>query len=527
MFHPQRKPISPSQSFLKKKTNESYFSQSKGRNTPSPASEKNASNHFHSKGRGSPLPVLKMNTSHLPQKSPSPRTPTINSPVPDKKLSPRVDTKKLTPSVVSELEPCPRLGRTFSSSSFTSKQRQGFLPSSKGTQRQPVAAGAANNKKIEIPETKKPSANIKKIVIPAKSLPISPKVHQIDLNQELRERLVKLEELIYNLTQPNIQNKNITLPVAPVEIEYKNIAQQQNGEDFIRAAASGDLDKVEAFLKIGVNINAVDNQGNTAIFHSIFNNHTVVTLSLLRKHPDFDIRNKEGKTILHKACEENNLDLVKKILDIFPTDDCEAKTLLSALEMKTTKEIKRKIANKILFQAAKQNNLVLAEKALANGAGVMAQDGHRKTALEKACYFKSMEVITILLRHISLRDEKNQQTPFDINSDEDIEKKVTSCAAAVIQQHYRRFFYLSEKTLRKKYVPVIHDFTEQAKDDNVIKLAGFFKKKQFFPAAIMMQRHKEEMQNLYLSSSFSASTSLSVKSENQEEQKTTLKLSRS
>jgi len=231
-----------------------------------------------------------------------------------------------------------------------------------------------------------------------------------------------------------------------------------------------------------------------------------VTYFLKSNNANLEIKNKQGKTILQKACELNNIEKVKCILDLFPKDNG-VDFLFSALEMKkNSKDIAQLIANKILFIAAKQNNVPLVAKALENGADVNAKDEHEETALHKACYFKYMPMVKCLLRNksdISLQD-KNGQTPFEVTSDHAIKEQITkyaatrtdsvikTAAANMIQKNYR-FFYSEKYSLKERSSPIIKWLINQERFDDVNDLMRLFKERKVFSLRLKLHYHAAEM----------------------------------
>ena len=63
--------------------------------------------------------------------------------------------------------------------------------------------------------------------------------------------------------------------------EYHNLAISRNAL-FINAAKAGKLWKVKLFLSMGVNVNAVDGEGKTALMYAAKNGHTEVVKRLLK-----------------------------------------------------------------------------------------------------------------------------------------------------------------------------------------------------------------------------------------------------
>lgn len=80
------------------------------------------------------------------------------------------------------------------------------------------------------------------------------------------------------------------------------VVQMQPGpaeeEAFRQAAYGGELEKVKALLKQGVECNAIDEEGHTALMFAAFNGHSEVVRSLLEAGAAVDQRDKMDRTPL-------------------------------------------------------------------------------------------------------------------------------------------------------------------------------------------------------------------------------------
>ncbi|MBQ1960542.1 MAG: ankyrin repeat domain-containing protein, partial [Akkermansia sp.] len=68
------------------------------------------------------------------------------------------------------------------------------------------------------------------------------------------------------------------------------------------------LQAVDALIKAGANVNAQDEDGNTALMDAADEGHTAVVLRLIQAGADVNARDDEGETALRKAIEERHAD---------------------------------------------------------------------------------------------------------------------------------------------------------------------------------------------------------------------------
>lgn len=84
---------------------------------------------------------------------------------------------------------------------------------------------------------------------------------------------------------------------------------------FIQAANDGDLPAVQTFLSQGADVNAMDDNGKTALIAAAFKNHTEVVNFLLENGADVNAKNNSGKTALIVAAFKGYTDVVKLLLE--------------------------------------------------------------------------------------------------------------------------------------------------------------------------------------------------------------------
>ncbi|MBV8803245.1 MAG: ankyrin repeat domain-containing protein, partial [Gammaproteobacteria bacterium] len=351
-------------------------------------------------------------------------------------------------------------------------------------------------------------------------------------NESLKEKLRHLEEnqktSEKQLLELKGKQKEYDLVLSKISVDSAEIKSPQFKTEqdilntlFSRALAKKNFKKAINYLEDGADVNVVDAEGETPIFHSILHNQLAVTYFLKQHNANLEIKNKQGKTILHTVCELNDIEKVKCILDIFPKDNG-VDGLLSVLEMKTiSPEVSQLIANEVLFIAAKQNNVPLAAKALMKGADVNARDEkdeYEETALHKASYYKNLSMVKCLLRNKSDPTLKNKHgyTPLQVTNDVMIREQIArytttkteieikSAAATVIQKHYRLFntpkklfremsFLKEISFLRERSFPIIKGLMKQQRFDEVNELIELFSNPHVFRLRLKLDYYTAEM----------------------------------
>lgn len=91
-------------------------------------------------------------------------------------------------------------------------------------------------------------------------------------------------------------------------------------ESFLNEAGAGNKERIELFLKAGMDINAKDNDGHTALMRALaYDNFEMVKL-LIEKGADINARDNDGYTVLMLASSKKDIELsrflIKKGADV-------------------------------------------------------------------------------------------------------------------------------------------------------------------------------------------------------------------
>ena len=97
---------------------------------------------------------------------------------------------------------------------------------------------------------------------------------------------------------------------------WRSTSQSPETDALFRAVRAGSPDTVKALLSSpNVNVNAVDENGNTPLIEAARFGHDKVVTALLIAHADASIKNKEGKTALMLAAEGRHDETVKVLTE--------------------------------------------------------------------------------------------------------------------------------------------------------------------------------------------------------------------
>ena len=86
-------------------------------------------------------------------------------------------------------------------------------------------------------------------------------------------------------------------------------------EIFVRSARKGDMTAVNLFLAAGMDSNATDKEGNTALMYEVPKGHTPILDVLLKARADVNKKNRGGRTALSWAASAGKTDSLRILLD--------------------------------------------------------------------------------------------------------------------------------------------------------------------------------------------------------------------
>jgi ankyrin repeat protein len=100
-----------------------------------------------------------------------------------------------------------------------------------------------------------------------------------------------------------------------VSADPDKVSSAAGEEEMRQAALEGDEERVQKSLDAGINVNAMDQEGRTALMFAAFNGHTDIVLNLVQKGAVVDRRDLRGRTALLYASTGPFPETVKALLD--------------------------------------------------------------------------------------------------------------------------------------------------------------------------------------------------------------------
>ena len=181
------------------------------------------------------------------------------------------------------------------------------------------------------------------------------------------------------------------------------------------AAAKGRIDVVKLLIQYGAKIDCPDANQETPLFHSCRENHHGVAWYLLSQAgADMHTVNRQGWTPLHVACYNQNLRIVKMLLQFGASIDKESTSVINPLHLACQVNTRANVLNRLfqncakvyfsqenyiasLHAAYKANNAELVSFLLDEGVSPNVLDEHNMTPLHYACQAATVDVARLLL----------------------------------------------------------------------------------------------------------------------------------
>ena len=190
------------------------------------------------------------------------------------------------------------------------------------------------------------------------------------------------------------------------ELEKLNV--KFTPDDFVRSAEKGDLKAVELFLAAGIDVNAQNASGLTALMAAAKNGRMEVVNKLLDQKVNVDAQSKQGVTALMLAAENNQSEIVnlllKKNADPNLQDQTGWSALMKAVYQGNARCVEalaarsRQEVNRGLLVAALTGHQDIAKILLDNGAEVDTRADDGRTPLMLAASKGDNDLVTFLLK---------------------------------------------------------------------------------------------------------------------------------
>jgi ankyrin repeat protein len=190
------------------------------------------------------------------------------------------------------------------------------------------------------------------------------------------------------------------------ELEKLNV--KFTPDDFVRSAEKGDLKAVELFLAAGIDLNAQNASGFTALMAAAKNGRMEIVNKLLDQKVNVDAQSKQGVTALMLAAENNQSEIVnlllKKNADPNLQDQTGWSALMKAVYQGNAKCVEalaarsRQEVNRGLLVAALTGHQEIAKILLDNGAEVDTRADDGRTPLMLAAGKGDNDLVAFLLK---------------------------------------------------------------------------------------------------------------------------------
>ena len=173
-------------------------------------------------------------------------------------------------------------------------------------------------------------------------------------------------------------------PTAEAIRKLKASNQSVTTDDFLKAAARGDTPAMALFVAAGLDRNAQDSRGRTALMAAAENGKTEVVKRLLAENAKPDLQDKEGLTALLLAASKDQSECVRLLVEA--NADVTLKGTIKGVKNWTP-------LTKAVFEGYTKTVQVL----LATSRDRLARDGQLDRALLVACYLGNLDLIKALL----------------------------------------------------------------------------------------------------------------------------------
>src|SRR6516162_10111460 len=193
---------------------------------------------------------------------------------------------------------------------------------------------------------------------------------------------------------------------AAQELEKLNLKAQS--DDFVRSAERGDTKALLLFFEAGIDVNALNSDGYTALMAAAKNGQADVVQKLLEQKAKVDLQGYSGLTALMLAAENNQLSIVKTLLSRNADPNLQDNNGWTAL-MKavfrgntacvvTLADRSRQEVNRGLLVAALMGHKETAKALLDHGAEIDSRAEDGRTPLMLAVSKGNADLVSFFLR---------------------------------------------------------------------------------------------------------------------------------
>jgi ankyrin repeat protein len=203
------------------------------------------------------------------------------------------------------------------------------------------------------------------------------------------KRLDAVNSRVSERSEPYRVDNNFVIPNYMYTRSYSDenkhlpsvIYESDLDSNLVLMASAGDINALRALLNRGVNVNATNSGGSTALMAAVLQGQTDAVHLLILRGANVNVANKQGVTAMHVALDNNRIRLFRDLL--FKGADVNAVS-----DNGTT----------TLMRAALSRNILAFKALLIKGADVEAMTPGGVSVLHIAAQVGSSEMISLLLK---------------------------------------------------------------------------------------------------------------------------------
>ncbi|XP_067241635.1 ankyrin repeat domain-containing protein 2 isoform X1 [Chanodichthys erythropterus] len=199
------------------------------------------------------------------------------------------------------------------------------------------------------------------------------------ISSDLRREIIDLGGA-ENIIELHMKNKKIKNKAAaskgPMDVPVGLIEP----EEFLKAAALGNMEVVEKFLEDEGDPNTCDEFRKTALHRAALENHAKIVEKLLDKGADMNFKDRLDCRAVHWACRGGSLSALKVLQDRGADINVRDKLLSSPLHV-----------------ATRTGHSDVVQHLLANGININAKDWEGDTALHDAVRLNRYKIVKLLI----------------------------------------------------------------------------------------------------------------------------------
>jgi hypothetical protein len=173
--------------------------------------------------------------------------------------------------------------------------------------------------------------------------------------------------------------------------DEKRSMSEQDAKAFFDACSDGNLQRVEAFIAQGFDLNVQDKNGFTPLMFAIINGHSQIASVLIEQGVDVNVLDIANYSALACACFYARLDMVRLLLARGANVNLGTSSLIMACS-----DVPEKQRDTVQMDGFWSRKLEIVQELLKAGADVEAKDATGYTTLDAARINKQPNIVALL-----------------------------------------------------------------------------------------------------------------------------------